>query len=107
MNIFGRDKRVCEPSRLKRWAYRLFGEIHIPGRFRAHHILREIDSLHAGERAITVLDAGSGRGDLAVYLAKRYPLWRIVGVELSEERAAIARSTITRAGLTNVSIEVA
>ena len=58
--LYGKDKWVCEPNPLKRWGYRLFGELHVPGRFN-NHIMRQIRSLELPWREIRVLDAGSGR----------------------------------------------
>jgi SAM-dependent methyltransferase len=107
VNIFGRDKWVCEKSGLKRFAYRLLGEVHVPGRIRANHILREIRRLGWKNRPIRVLDAGSGRGDLGIFLARQYPLWQITGVELSEERAGIARAAAAHLGLRNVVFRIA
>jgi SAM-dependent methyltransferase len=106
-NIFGRDKWVCETSILKRWGYRLFGELHVPGRIRSNHILREIRALGWGDRAIRVLDAGSGRGDLAIFLARCYPKWQITAMELSEERAAIARKAAAHVGVSNLEFRLA
>jgi SAM-dependent methyltransferase len=104
---YGTEKWVCEKSALKRWGYRLFGELHVPGRIRANHILRELHHLGLANQPVRVLDAGCGRGDLANFLARRNPRWHVTGVELSEERAAIARQAARHLSLTNVDFQIA
>lgn len=104
--MYGQEKWVAQTSTMKRWGYRLFGELHVPGRIRANHITREIERLGLAMKKLRVLDAGSGRGDLAIYLARRFPLWDVVGIELSQERADIARRTVKSLGLTNVEFRV-
>jgi SAM-dependent methyltransferase len=100
--MYGQEKWVAQTSTLKRWGYRLFGELHVPGRIRGNHITRELERLGLPRKKLRVLDAGCGRGDLAIYLARRYPHWEVVGIELSEERAAVARKSAESLGLKNV-----
>lgn len=102
--MYGQEKWVYEHNRLKRWAYRLFGEIHVPGRIRANHIMREIERLGITRQPLKVLDAGSGRGDLALYLARRFPHWQVRGIELSGEKVENAVFVAKRLGLKNVQL---
>jgi len=67
------------------------GEINVPGRLRSYHILRTIRRLGLFERPVRVLEAGCGKGDLAVYLARRCPHWQVVGLELEPEKVERAR----------------
>ena len=102
--MYGSERWISEPQLVKRWAYRLFGGLHVPGRIRGNHITREIRGLGLMKRPIRMLDAGSGRGELVVHLAKCCPNWEIVGIEQSEQRIETARHTVSRLGLSNVSI---
>jgi 2-polyprenyl-3-methyl-5-hydroxy-6-metoxy-1,4-benzoquinol methylase len=100
--MYGSEKWICEPNPVKRWAYRLVGEIHVPGRLRSYHILRTLRRLGLLDRPVRVLEAGCGRGDLAIYLARRYPDWRIVGLELDPEKVERAQHVARQLGLANV-----
>lgn len=100
--MYGQEKWICEPKLLKRWAYRLLGEVHVPGRLRAAHIQREMERLGLTKSSLRMLDAGSGRGDLAIHLAKRFPAWQVVGLELEPEKVANSRMIAERLGLDNI-----
>ena len=67
--MYGSEKWICEPQAMKRWGYRLFGELHVPGRIRSQHIIKEVQRLGLMEKPVRMLDAGSGRGDLAIALS--------------------------------------
>jgi 2-polyprenyl-3-methyl-5-hydroxy-6-metoxy-1,4-benzoquinol methylase len=56
---------------------------------------------------VRVLDAGCGRGLVAIRLAELYPRSQFVGVDLSEEAIAYARTEATARGLQNVEFVVA
>lgn len=105
MILYGSEKWIFEESRIRRWAYRLLGEVHVPGRLRSYHILRSIRSLGLFERPVQMLDAGSGRGDLALHVARRCPHWRITGVDADELKVQRAAELARRHGLTNVRFE--
>ena len=74
----------------------------MPGRLRAAYIRREIRRLGLNKRAIRVLDAGSGRGDLVVHLAKLCPSWHVVGLELDPRKVANSRAIADIEDLDNV-----
>ena len=79
---FGIEKAAGEPSRMRRQAYRWIGEIHIPGRIRLNHVFREIKALGLPEKGVRMLDAGTGRGDIALHCARLHPDWRVHGIDL-------------------------
>lgn len=90
--MIGSEKKYTEKNRLKKIAYALFGEVAVPGRLRMNHVIKRLKQLPMnGGGDIRVLDAGSGRGDLAIYLSKKFPQWNILGVELDTDRLAIAQ----------------
>jgi len=60
-----------------------FRELHVPGRIRGNHVIRAIAMLGLEGRLLRVLDAGSGRGDLAIALAEEHPNWQVTGVDLA------------------------
>lgn len=103
--MLGTEKRFIERNPLKRIGYLLFGEIHVPGRIRINHVLKEIGGLGLPERGVRVLDAGCGKGTLLFALARRYPNWQIKGIELLEDRYQDAVTIKRRLDFTNVEIE--
>jgi ubiquinone/menaquinone biosynthesis C-methylase UbiE len=56
----------------------------------------------AGDRSLTILDAGCGDGLLAEAIVRRHPDWRIVGVDMRSELLARARARLERANIGNV-----
>ena len=54
---------------------------------------------HPGGTAKRVVDLGTGSGCIALALKARRPEWECVGVDLSEEALALARSNAVRTGL--------
>jgi ubiquinone/menaquinone biosynthesis C-methylase UbiE len=49
----------------------------------------------------TVLDMGTGPGDIAILLAQRAPRLRVVAIDLGEHMLAAARANVHRAGLSD------
>ncbi|WP_319548609.1 class I SAM-dependent methyltransferase [Desulfogranum marinum] len=79
---YGSHKHYIQVTKIKRLAYKIFGEIHIPARIRANHVLkylREEEVLN--KDGVRYLDAGSGKGDMSFFLANRNPNWLVEGVE--------------------------
>jgi len=103
--MFGSEKKYYEKNPLKKIAYALFGEIHVPGRLRAYHVLRKLKTLgFATKRGLNLLDAGCGRGDLVVNFARKYPHWQVTGIELDEERLDIAKFIQQKLELRNLTL---
>jgi len=71
---------------MRRNAYRYLGEIHIPGRIRLNHVFREIKALGLPESGTRLLDAGTGRGDIALHCARLHPDWQVYGIDLLDDR---------------------
>ena len=99
---FGIEKAAGEPSRMRRNAYRLIGEIHIPGRIRLNHVFREINALGLPENGVRMLDAGTGRGDIALHCARLHPEWRVHGIDLEDDRVERCRTASANLVLGNV-----
>lgn len=53
-------------------------------------------------RAVTILDLGTGSGAIALAIAKQLPLARVVAVDVSPDALTIARSNATQLNLDNV-----
>ncbi len=104
--MYGSEKWIVERDRTRRWAYRLLGEVAVPGRLRAYHVLKAISRVSKRSDRLNVLDAGSGRGDLAIHLARRCPRWHIVGVEADAAKTEAARKIAKQLGLNNVEFRV-
>jgi SAM-dependent methyltransferase len=99
---FGIEKAAGEPSRMRRNAYRYIGEIHIPGRIRLGHVFREIKALGLPESGVRMLDAGTGRGDIALHCARLHPEWRVHGIDLLDDRVERCRTAAGNLGLHNI-----
>jgi 2-polyprenyl-3-methyl-5-hydroxy-6-metoxy-1,4-benzoquinol methylase len=99
---FGIEKAVVEPSRLRRLGYQLIGEIHIPGRIRLNHVIGAVNSFGLPASGIQMLDAGTGRGDLALYFSRMRPGWRVTGIDIEEDRVERCRAAAQALGLSNV-----
>lgn len=56
----------------------------------------------AAGRPLRVLDAGCGDGSFALTLAREYPAWSIVAVDVAEELLARGRESAARAQLANL-----
>jgi SAM-dependent methyltransferase len=102
---FGIEKAAAEPSRLRRCAYRLLGEIHISGRIRLYHVIREIGSLGLRAAGVQLLDAGTARGDVALHFARMRPQWRVLGIDLDSERVQRCRSAAKALTIRNARFE--
>src|ERR1700685_3126359 len=100
---FGIEKAAGEPSRMRRNAYRYLGEIHIPGRIRLNHVFREIKALSLPESGVRMLDAGTGRGDIALHCARLHPDWQVYGIDLLDDRVERCRTAAENLALHNVS----
>ena len=101
--MYGSEKKYFEKNPLKKIAYTLLGEVHVPGRLRAYHVLRKLKRLGlTAMNGLHVLDAGCGRGDLVVNFARKYPHWQVTGIELDQERLDIAKFTQEKLGLNNL-----
>jgi trans-aconitate methyltransferase len=59
-----------------------------------------------GRDPTNILDAGCGRGDYSLYLARRFPAARVLGIDIDEQRIARNQDTARRMGLTNVRFEI-
>ena len=75
---------------------------------RTWHIRRAIRKNFNGKRKLPLnaLDAGMGFGQYSFYLAKKFPAWHILGVDVKDEQVADCNGFFQKAGLTNASFEV-
>ena len=89
-------------GRLERWYCRLLGIPIIGLRIR----LRRIEKL-LPERATAVLDAGCGRGVITRYLARRYTLAVVEGVDENVHQQSLNRQICASTGLGNCTFTVA
>lgn len=106
MGFFGSDKRHLPGPFLKRAAYAVLGEVHVPGRLRAYHVMARLKELGLTEkRGLRVLDVGCGRGDLSVFLARKFPSWDVRGIEIDPERLAIAEGVARKLKLQNLAFQ--
>jgi 2-polyprenyl-3-methyl-5-hydroxy-6-metoxy-1,4-benzoquinol methylase len=103
--LFGREKRHGERDWRRRIGYAVLGELHIPGRLRVWHIIRELRRLGLwSSRPLTVLDAGGGEGAFAYFLARKFPGWKVVVAD--NEPATIARGLRIKSRLNLANLDV-
>ena len=103
--MFGREKAYGERDWKRRLGYWVLGELHIPGRLRIWHLIRELRRLgYWRNTPLAVLDAGGGEGAFAYYCARRFPQWRVVVAD--DEAATIARGNRIKSGLKLNNLEV-
>ena len=103
---FGEQRLVPRRSGMaERWLYRAMG-IADP----AHYLhfrylqaaLRSLGHFHPRQ----ILDAGCGRGDHSLYLARRYPSAEVVGIDIDEHLITRNRDAARELKLKNVRFEV-
>ena len=95
--LYGQEKAFGETDWRRRLGYQMFGEIHVPGRLRIWHVIKELRRLGLWKpRPLTVLDAGGGEGSFCYYMARRFPEWRVVlgdnAASTLEKAAAIRKA---------------
>ncbi len=77
--MFGREKIYAERNWKRRLGYTLLGELHMPGRLRIWHVIKEPRRLgYWKPTPLSLLDAGGGEGAFAYYCARRFPDWQVV-----------------------------
>ncbi len=96
----GSERSLLMGDPLKRWGVRLVGDIHFGRVLRFMYLRQALTKLCP--RPDRILDAGCGRGEIAHYLARRFPYAHVVGVDMSESDLATARQARAAACLTNL-----
>ncbi len=87
-------------GRLERQFFRVFG-VPDPAHYLRHRYLAR--ALRAFEpRPRRILDAGSGRGDHTLWLARRYPLAEVLGLDIDEARVERSIAAASALGIGNV-----
>jgi 2-polyprenyl-3-methyl-5-hydroxy-6-metoxy-1,4-benzoquinol methylase len=103
--MYGQEKAWAETDWKRRAGYRLLGELHIPGRLRSWHVVKELKRLGLwGPQPRSVYDAGGGEGAFAYWLARKFPRWRIVIAD--NEPGTIARGLQMKEALGLNNLEV-
>jgi 2-polyprenyl-3-methyl-5-hydroxy-6-metoxy-1,4-benzoquinol methylase len=103
--MYGREKMWGEPDWRRRLGYALLGELHIPGRLRTWHVIRELKRRGRwGPGPLAVLDAGGGEGAFAYHAARRFPTWRVVVADNDRQTLERARRIKSRLGLHNLDV---
>lgn len=103
---FGEQRLVRpEVGSLGRLHYRLFG-VADPAHYLHNDWLRRLLLPHIGTPPRRILDAGCGRADHSLFLARLFPEAQIVGIDIDAPMIERNRDTAKRLGLTNVEFRV-
>jgi 2-polyprenyl-3-methyl-5-hydroxy-6-metoxy-1,4-benzoquinol methylase len=103
--LYGREKAAGELDWKRRLGYRLLGELHIPGRLRTWHVIKELRRLGYWAAAPrTLLDAGGGEGAFAYHAARRFPAWSVTVMDNGPEAVARGHRIKARLVLDNVQV---
>lgn len=96
--LYGQEKAFGETDWRRRLGYRVVGEMHVPGRLRIWHVIKELRRLGLWKPApLTVLDAGGGEGSFCYFMARKFPQWRVVlgdNAASTLEKAAAIRQAL-------------
>ncbi len=77
--MYGREKAWAERDWRRRLGYRLFGELHVPGRLRTWHVIKELRRRGLWDATPRwLLDAGGGEGAFPYFVARKFPAWHVV-----------------------------
>jgi 2-polyprenyl-3-methyl-5-hydroxy-6-metoxy-1,4-benzoquinol methylase len=87
---------------LKRLLYRFVGELYVGRRVKLAYFRRWLPRFALAPTA-RIMEAGSGDGMFAFYVARRYPLASVVGLELNPVEAESCRRIAAREQLTHLS----
>lgn len=104
MARFGEVRQLAHTPTAERLLYRIMGVADPAHWLHFRYFRRALD----GWAAIAprrILDAGSGRGDYAFYLARRFPEALVVGVDFDAGRVARCREMTAALGLKNVTFQ--
>src|SRR5438132_14359304 len=103
--VYGREKAWGESDRKRRLGYQLFGELHVPGRLRSWHVMKELRRRGLwNETPRALLDAGGGEGAFAYHVARRFPSWQVAVAD--NEPKTIERARRIKRGLRLDNLEV-
>jgi SAM-dependent methyltransferase len=104
MARFGEVRQLPQAARAERLLYRVMGVADPAHWLHFRYFSQALDSWQ-GFAPNRILDAGSGRGDYAFYLARRFPEAQVVGVDFDAARVARCRELTAALGLTNVTFQ--
>ena len=105
MHVYGREKALAEDDWRRRLGYRAIGEMHMPGRLRIWHVMKEMRRLGFWNgRPVRMLDAGGGEGAFAYHMARRFPAWTVVVADNADSTLERGRRIRDALGLQNLHV---
>lgn len=99
----GTEQHYLYKNPLKRAVIRVLGDTHYGRVLRYLYLKQALAELDPDPRRI--LDAGCGRGELTIYLARRYPKAEVLGIDFSASDLAHADQVRLAAKVENVRFE--
>jgi SAM-dependent methyltransferase len=104
MAQFGEVRLLGHTPLAERTLFRCMGVADPAHWLHFRYFLRALDGW-SGFAPQRILDAGSGRGDYAFYLARRFPNAQVIGVDFDASRVARGQERARSLGLTNVTFQ--
>ena len=86
-----------------RFFYKIYGVMHVGERIRFLHSIKLIK--HKIKSPMEILDAGSGNGNYAFYLGKKFPRAKVTAIDFSKEKIDNASNIAKRLDLRNIFFE--
>jgi SAM-dependent methyltransferase len=105
MVSFGEQRTIASTFPLpERVLFRAMGVADPAHYLHFRYLRRMLDAWGAEPK--TILDAGCGRGDYSIYLARRYPGAKVLGLDVDPDRVKRNQAAAAALGLSNVNFEI-
>jgi SAM-dependent methyltransferase len=102
--VFGEARLLPHTSLAERLLFRLMGLLD-PAHWLHMRYFRQTLDWWTELAPCRILDAGSGRGDFAIYLARRFPAAQVIGLDIDPACVERSRAIAAQLGLTNLAFQ--
>lgn len=100
--MFGSEQACVQSRAFLKYLYRLIGEFRFPLRLRGHYLAQAIPPDFLPE---AIWDAGCGAGHTSFYLARRFPMAKVLGTDLNPQMIKRCRQIVERSGATRLKFD--
>lgn len=103
MNLFGKEQAVLQKSPLRRFTFKVLGDLHFGMRRRIHYLDRMVRDLEVR----TIFEAGCNRGQTSFWLHRKFPSAQITSIDISPTLIAHCQSIANHLGIPQITFQVA